>query len=1213
MSHSNPSRPRVHRRVAVTMAPPAVVAAPYTSPTRAQAAMLLRSTGDLSLNSNPNTNPNPNPNPSQARAIAPPRNAVSRGLERNVAFNLTTSQDAVQEPNSTPASASLVSPSSQFQRVSRAQQAGISTLPAPATPTDQPISAEASRMMPPVARLVFQPSSGNTEPSLARDATASTAPRPAFHTPATHQGEMFGSSRTSQHETPAFTWAQAPQFPPTHPMQTPRSEIALATNYPGSLWPPHSLQTPALGRFAQPESQLLAQDYDQQLSEQNIEQLNHLISQGAPLPYIEPTWRQAPQAQTPAQAAAQFFQQANAANAGQQASPQAAAPRAANTPTNASTPSSFSSRSQPFTQYDQGGQNLFMPQINPHNMMLHQLGNERPVPPADQQSRGSGRSSGARSSSNPPPPPQSPPPSDSDSVASSGNRSNQSTDSARRARTSESHRGPPVHVPAELSAQQAVQRLAAAHRQARNAHYPDRQLAEKRMEQDLTPSTREMVDYITSRTNHQPGEQAPHYKDVISDIIANCPQCRSQRNMQGCQELGIDINTMNCQAQEQQNCAACQLPVSRHTVPECDSCRASFHPACGKFKRVDEGYDTLKDADGEKIQSPKVCESCRGVHRQSTKSKSALLLNIQQKMISSTLTLKSIKAYTDAVAADTSCTREAAAIALTGTIIGATGQLDVQSAKQRIQAYQAHQLADRDCIHFPNGPQLKQLSSGNPMYQTMEQRGNHSLITGMLQAQQALAANTQAHQQQMVLLIQQQQTKPQELTTTPMNPKQAIHPPRWTMVKEGTSEKNSGGGPIIVGASAEAWNQFQQHYANASPKPGPMQQYMSPSIIKWAYGPTLPNPLDADEKKNNAAFMLLSNDTIIERLEKYFNPSLTVSLNSIKLDPAFTSDHTQADRESGVPITQLRAHGAKFMQVYDRFTERGIPAGHENMNFMEVYLQSLAASPNTMQIARTITSPNIRAYVAAVEQYMNTQDLIQRAKIHSVHPTPVSAMQQLQTTPPPMTPEHLALTERLRQTELAHHQQIMQMHKQQRENQDWQALERNKRESQTDRTGHRQSESGAGDRQRYEERNQHDDIKPHHDDRSRHSHWPEQRTGRAYYTHPTEPANNTAPLPYTGPIRAGHYIHPKSNTLRCIVCGHYVSDIHPHDPCLFLTHPDANLEPAATCFPPNRKFLTWIGLEHLRPVYNGGRRSRTTTPTPGQGQDRGQTPTRPAL
>jgi hypothetical protein len=226
-------------------------------------------------------------------------------------------------------------------------------------------------------------------------------------------------------------------------------------------------------------------------------------------------------------------------------------------------------------------------------------------------------------------------------------------------------------------------------------------------------------------------------------------------------------------------------------------------------------------------------------------------------------------------------------------------------------------------------------------------------------------------------------------------------------------EKNSGGGPIIVGASAEAWSQFQQHYANAFPKPGPMQQYMSPSIIKWAYGPTLPNPLDADEKKNNAAFMILSNDTITERLEKYFNPSLTISLNTIKLDPAFTSEHTQADRETGVPITQLRAHGAKFMQVYDRFTERGIPAGHENMNFMEVYLQSLAASPNTMQIARTITSPNIRAYVAAVEQYMNSQDLIQRAKIQSVQPTPTPAMQHPQSTPPPMTPEHLAVTERL--------------------------------------------------------------------------------------------------------------------------------------------------------------------------------------------------------
>jgi hypothetical protein len=733
------------------------------------------------------------------------------------------------------------------------------------------------------------------------------------------------------------------------------------------------------------------------------------------------------------------------------------------------------------------------------------------------------------------------------------------------------------------------------------------------MEQDLTPSTREMVDYITSRTNHQPGEQAPHYKDVISDIIANCPQCRSQRNIQGCQELGIDTSTMNCQAQEQQHCAACQLPVSRNAVPECDSCRASYHPACGKFKRVDEGYDTLKDADGEKIQSPKVCEHCRGVHRQSTKSKSALLLNIQQKMISASLTLKSIKAYTEAVAADTGCTREAAAIALTSTIIGATGQLDVQSAKQRIQTYQAQQLTDRDCIHYPNGPQLRQSSSGNPMYLSMEQRGNHSLMTGMLQAQQALAANTQAHQQQMVLLIQQQQTKPQEPMAAPMNPKQAIHPPRWTMVKEGTSEKNSGGGPIIVGASAEAWNQFQQHYANAFPKPGPMQQYMSPSIIKWAYGPTLPNPLDADEKKNNAAFMILSNDTITERLEKYFNPSLTISLNNIKLDPAFTSEHTQADRESGVPITQLRAHGAKFMQVYDRFTERGIPAGHENMNFMEVYLQSLAASPNTMQIARTITSPNIRAYVAAVEQYMNKQDLIQRAKIHSVHPTPNPAMQQLQTTPLPMTPEHLAVTERLRQSELAHHQQIMQMHKQQREHQEWQALERSKKESQTDRTGNRQPESGAGDRQRHEERNHHDDIRPHHDDRPRHSHWPEQRTGRAYYTQTTEPATITVPLPYPGPIRAGHYIHPKSNTLRCIICRHYVIETIPHDPCLFLTHPDANLEPAATCYPPNRKFLTWIGLEHLRPMYNGGRRSRTTTPTPGQGQDRGQTPTRPAL
>jgi hypothetical protein len=248
-------------------------------------------------------------------------------------------------------------------------------------------------------------------------------------------------------------------------------------------------------------------------------------------------------------------------------------------------------------------------------MMPHQLGNERPMTPADQRSRGSGRSSGARSTSNPPPPPQSPPPSDSESVASSGARSNQSNDSTRRARTNEPNRGPPVYVSAENPASQVMQRLSAAHRQARNAHYPDRQLAEKRMEQDLTPSTREMVDYITSCTNHQPGEQAPHYKDVISNVIANCPQCRSQRNIQGCQELGIDTNTMNCQAQEQQHCAACQLPVSRNAVPECDSCRASYHPACGKFKRVDEGYDTLKDADGEKIQSPKVCEHCRGVHR----------------------------------------------------------------------------------------------------------------------------------------------------------------------------------------------------------------------------------------------------------------------------------------------------------------------------------------------------------------------------------------------------------------------------------------------------------------------------------------------------------------------------------------------------------------------------------------------------------------------
>jgi hypothetical protein len=322
MSHPNPSRPRVHRRVAVTTAPPAAAAVPYTSPTRAQAALLLRSAGDLSLNPNPtpNTNPNPNPNQIQANAIAPSRNAGSRGLERNVAFNLTTSQGAAQEPNSTPASASLVTPTSQFQRVSRAQQAGISTLPAPATPEDQPTPAETGRMMPPVARLVFQPSSGNTEPSLARDTMASTAPRQASNRSDIHQGEMFGSSRPFKHEIPAFTWAQAPQFPPTHPMQTPRSEA------------PSFLSQLGIGRH-----------FSEQ--QQGRDQPHHRLSHDAPLSYNESAWMQALPAQTPAQAAAHFFQQINATNTEQQASPQTVAPRAANTPTNASTPSSFSSRS----------------------------------------------------------------------------------------------------------------------------------------------------------------------------------------------------------------------------------------------------------------------------------------------------------------------------------------------------------------------------------------------------------------------------------------------------------------------------------------------------------------------------------------------------------------------------------------------------------------------------------------------------------------------------------------------------------------------------------------------------------------------------------------------------------------------------------------------------------------------------------------------------